>query len=74
MWYKVNLSELKTFNLDPNKYWKQLVCNHFIGGQSRDRNNFCRYTEVLGAKAIREAIPEEVKLSYHIIGQTEPEL
>lgn len=74
MWYKISPKTMKAYFLDPNKYWKELVCNHFIDGQGRDRNFFCNYTDVVGRAAIKEALPEEVKLTYHIIGQEEPEL
>lgn len=72
MWYKINHAQIPAYGLDSAKYWKQLVCNHFIDGQSKDRNRFCFYEDVVGRKAIREALHEEVDLTYHIIGSERP--
>lgn len=67
MWFKAHPEQLKGRN--PDKYWKQLVCNHFINGQSKNRNDFCYIPN-----AVKEALSEEVRPSYHIIGTEMPML
>jgi hypothetical protein len=65
MWYKPQCTILE--GLDKSKFWAQLVCNHFIGGQSKDRNDFCYIPNT-----VREAKPEEVVLTYRVIGKEPP--
>src|SRR4249919_2011269 len=74
MWYKCGPETHKAFGLNPKKYWKELICNHFIDGQSKDRNFFCHYTEIMGVKAIKQALPNEGSKTYHIIGAEEPKI
>lgn len=74
MWYKPSPETIHAFNLNPKKYWKELVCNHFIDGQSKDRNWFCPYAKIMGIKAIKQALSNEVSKTYHIIGAEEPKI
>jgi hypothetical protein len=65
MWYKPESTMLQ--GLDESKCWAQLVCNHFIDGQSKDRNDFCYIPNT-----VREAQPGEVIHTYRIIGKEPP--
>lgn len=54
-------------NKSPAKFWKIIVCNHSIKGQSKDRNDFCYYPWT-----VTQAVPDEVDTTYRILSKYPP--